>query len=160
MLIGFTMLGGLHALNHFWLGVFDGGGYLYGVALIASVALIGGLVDLPFSLYGQFGIEQRFGFNKMTFGLWLLDLAKMTLVACVLGLPLLLAVLWLMERAGTYWWVWTWLLWMAFSLLLQVIVPTFIAPLFTSSNRWPTRACASASRRCCASAASPARACS
>jgi len=48
----------------------------------------------------------------------------------VLGLPLLLAVLWLMERAGTYWWVWTWLLWMAFSLLLQVIVPTFIAPLF------------------------------
>ncbi len=130
LLIGFTMLGGLHALNQFWLHVFDGGGYFYGVALIASVALIGGLVDLPFSLYGQFVIEQRFGFNKMTFGLWLADLIKMALVACVLGLPLLLAVLWLMDRAGSYWWLYTWLVWVAFSLLLQVIVPTFIAPLF------------------------------
>ncbi|WP_423198356.1 MULTISPECIES: M48 family metallopeptidase [unclassified Cupriavidus] len=129
VLIGFTMLGGLHWLNQFWLGVF-GPGYLYGLALIGSVALIGGLVDLPFSLYGQFVVEQRFGFNKMTVGLWLADLAKMTAVACVLGAPLLLAVLWLMNRAGDYWWVWTWLLWMAFSLLLQVIVPTFIAPLF------------------------------
>ena len=130
VLIGFTMLGGVHALNQFWLQVFDGGGYLYGVALIASVALIGGLFDLPFSLYGQFVIEQRFGFNKMTFGLWLADVAKMAVVACVLGLPLLLAVLWLMDRAGTYWWLYTWLLWVGFSLLLQIIVPTFIAPLF------------------------------
>ncbi|HBO79571.1 MAG TPA: peptidase M48, partial [Cupriavidus sp.] len=130
VLIGFTLLGGLHALNQLWLHVFGGGGYFYGVALIASVVLIGGLIDLPFSLYGQFVVEERFGFNKMTFGLWLADLLKMAVVACVLGLPLLLAVLWLMDQAGTYWWVWTWLLWMAFSLLLQVIFPTFIAPLF------------------------------
>jgi STE24 endopeptidase len=130
VLIGFTMLGGLHALNQLWLHVFPDSPYFYGVALIASVALIGGLFDLPFSLYGQFVIEQRFGFNKMTFGLWLADLAKMALVACVLGLPLLLAVLWLMDRAGTYWWLYTWLLWVGFSLLLQVIVPTYIAPLF------------------------------
>ncbi|RZT41506.1 M48 family metallopeptidase [Cupriavidus agavae] len=130
VLVGFTMLGGLHALNQFWLQVFDGGGYFYGVALVASVALIGGLFDLPFSLYGQFVIEQRFGFNKMTFGLWLADLAKMAVVATVLGLPLLLAVLWLMDQAGTYWWLYAWLLWVGFSLLLQVIVPTFIAPLF------------------------------
>ncbi|MWL88025.1 M48 family metallopeptidase [Cupriavidus sp. SW-Y-13] len=130
VLIGFTMLGGLHALNQFWLQVFDGGGYFYGVALVANVALIGGLFDLPFSLYGQFVIEQRFGFNKMTVGLWLADLAKMAAVATVLGLPLLLAVLWLMDRAGTYWWLYAWLLWVGFSLLLQVIVPTFIAPLF------------------------------
>ncbi|RLK46012.1 M48 family metallopeptidase [Cupriavidus plantarum] len=129
VLIGFTMLGGLQWLNEFWLGTF-GPGYRYGVALIASVALIGGLVDLPFSLYGQFGIEQRFGFNKMTFGLWLMDLVKMTAVACVLGAPLLLAVLWLMDRTGDYWWAWTWLLWVGFSLLLHVIAPTYIAPLF------------------------------
>ncbi|SDO67296.1 STE24 endopeptidase [Ralstonia sp. 25mfcol4.1] len=130
VLIGFTMLGGLHALNQFWLHTFPDSAYLYGVALIASVAVIGGLFDLPFSLYGQFVIEQRFGFNKMTFGLWLADLAKMAAVACVLGLPLLLAVLWLMDRAGPYWWLYTWLLWVGFSLLLQVIVPTYIAPLF------------------------------
>lgn len=129
VLIGFTMLGGLQWLNQFWLDIF-GPGYAYGVALVASVALIGGLVDLPFSLYGQFGIEERFGFNKMTFGLWLADMAKMLLVACALGLPLLLAVLWLMERAGSLWWLWTWLVWMAFNLFLLVIFPTFIAPLF------------------------------
>ncbi|CAJ93789.1 Zn-dependent protease with chaperone function [Cupriavidus necator] len=129
VLIGFTMLGGLQWLNQSWLDTF-GPGYAYGVALVASVALIGGLVDLPFSLYGQFGIEQRFGFNKMTFGLWLADMAKMLVVACALGLPLLLAVLWLMERAGSLWWVWTWLVWMAFNLFLLVVFPTFIAPLF------------------------------
>ncbi|SCU76260.1 Peptidase M48 family [Cupriavidus necator] len=129
VLIGFTMLGGLQWLNQSWLDTF-GPGYAYGVALVASVALIGGLVDLPFSLYGQFGIEQRFGFNKMTFGLWLADVAKMLVVACALGLPLLLAVLWLMERAGSLWWVWTWLVWMAFNLFLLVVFPTFIAPLF------------------------------
>ncbi|QUN27392.1 M48 family metallopeptidase [Cupriavidus sp. KK10] len=129
VLIGFTMLGGLQWLNQSWLDTF-GPGYAYGVALVASVALIGGLVDLPFSLYGQFGIEERFGFNKMTFGLWLADVAKMLVVACALGLPLLLAVLWLMERAGSLWWVWTWLVWMAFNLFLLVVFPTFIAPLF------------------------------
>jgi len=129
VLIGFTMLGGLQWLNQSWLDTF-GPGYAYGVALVASVALIGGLVDLPFSLYGQFGIEQRFGFNKMTFGLWLADMAKMLVVACALGLPLLLAVLWLMERAGSLWWVWTWLVWMAFNLFLLVVFPTLIAPLF------------------------------
>ncbi len=129
VLVGFTMLGGLQWLNQFWLATF-GPGYAYGVALVASVALIGGLADLPFALYGQFGIEQRFGFNKMTFGLWLGDMVKMMLVASALGLPLLLAVLWLMDRAGELWWVWTWLTWMAFNLLLLVIFPTYIAPLF------------------------------
>ncbi|AOY93269.1 peptidase M48 [Cupriavidus sp. USMAA2-4] len=129
VLVGFTMLGGLQALNQFWLATF-GPGYAYGVALVASVALIGGLAELPFSLYGQFGIEQRFGFNKMTWGLWLADMVKMMAVACMLGLPLLLAVLWLMDRAGQYWWLWTWLVWMGFNLLLLVVFPTFIAPLF------------------------------
>lgn len=129
VLVGFTLLGGLQWLNQLWLSTF-GPGYAYGVALVASVALIGGLADLPFSLYGQFGIEERFGFNKMTFRLWLADLVKMTGVAAALGLPLLLAVLWLMERAGDLWWAWTWLVWMAFNLLLLVVFPTFIAPLF------------------------------
>ncbi|MBY4948746.1 M48 family metallopeptidase [Cupriavidus respiraculi] len=129
VLIGFTLLGGLHWLNQFWLGVF-GPGYAYGVALIASVALIGGLAELPFSLYGQFGIEQRFGFNKMTWRLWLADALKMMVVASALGLPLLLAVLWLMERTGQLWWFWTWLVWMGFNLFLLVVFPTYIAPLF------------------------------
>lgn len=129
VLIGFTLLGGLHWLNQFWYGTF-GPGYAYGVALIASVALIGGLAELPFTLYAQFGIEQRFGFNRMTWRLWLLDTVKMLVVAAVLGLPLLLAVLWLMDRMGPWWWLWTWVVWMAFNLVLLVIFPTWIAPLF------------------------------
>lgn len=129
VLLSFTLFGGLHALNHFWYGLL-GPGYAYGVALVASVALIGGLAELPFTLYAQFGIEQRFGFNRMTWRLWLADTVKMLVVASLLGLPLLLAVLWLMDRAGATWWLWTWLVWMAFNVMLLVVFPTWIAPLF------------------------------
>ncbi|KJK22064.1 peptidase M48 [Burkholderiaceae bacterium 16] len=129
LLIVLTMLGGLQWINQFWLGTF-GPGYAYSVALVASVAVIGGLVDLPFSLYGQFGIEQRFGFNRMSWKLYLADLAKMAVVGCALGLPLLLAVLWLMEHMGQYWWVWTWLTWIAFTIFVQMIAPSVIMPMF------------------------------
>ncbi|TWG89188.1 STE24 endopeptidase [Cupriavidus gilardii J11] len=129
VLLGFTLLGGLHALNQFWYGMF-GPGYAYGVALVASVALIGGLAELPFTLYAQFGIEERFGFNRMTWRLWLVDAIKMLLVATLLGLPLLLAVLWLMDRMGALWWLWTWVVWMVFNVILLVVFPTWIAPLF------------------------------
>ena len=129
LLIVLTMLGGLQWINQFWLGTF-GPGYAYSVALVGSVAVIGGLVDLPFSLYGQFGIEQRFGFNRMSWKLYLADLAKMAVVGCALGLPLLLAVLWLMEHMGQYWWVWTWLTWIAFTIFVQMIAPSVIMPMF------------------------------
>ncbi len=129
VLIGFTLLGGLQWLNTFWLDIL-GPGYAYGVALIASVIVIGGLIDLPFSLYGQFRIEAHFGFNKMTLRLYFADLAKSALIGIALGLPLLVAVLWLMERMGNLWWVWTWVVWMGFNLMLLVLFPTVIAPLF------------------------------
>jgi STE24 endopeptidase len=129
LLLGFTLLGGLHWLNVFWLETL-GPGYAYGVALIGSVVLIGSAVDLPFSLYSQFRIEERYGFNKMTLGLYVADLAKSTAIGIVLGAPLLLVVLWLMEQMGSLWWIWTWLVWMGFNLLLLVLYPTVIAPLF------------------------------
>lgn len=129
VLLGFTLLGGLQWLNTFWLDTF-GPGYAYGVALIASVIVISSVIELPFSLYGQFGIEARFGFNKMTLGLYIADLVKSVVIGSLLGLPLLLAVLWLMEQMGDLWWVWTWLVWMGFNLLLLVLYPTVIAPLF------------------------------
>lgn len=129
LLIALTLLGGLNWINQAWLGVF-GPGYAYGVALIASVIVISSVIELPFSLYAQFVVEERFGFNRMTFKLWALDLVKGLVIGSVLGLPLLLAVLWLMDRTGDYWWAWTWLLWVGFSLLLHVIAPTYIAPLF------------------------------
>jgi STE24 endopeptidase len=100
------------------------------MALLVCVALVSGVVSLPFGLYGTFVIEERFGFNKMSFRLWLLDLAKGLVLGAVLGLPLLALVLWLMAKMGALWWLWVWLAWTGFQLLLLAIYPSFIAPLF------------------------------
>ncbi|AQW32259.1 M48 family metallopeptidase (plasmid) [Ralstonia syzygii subsp. celebesensis] len=129
LLIALTLLGGLNWLNQAWLSVF-GPGYAYGVALIASVVVISSLVELPFSLYSQFVVEERFGFNRMTWKLWLADSLKGLTVGIALGLPLLLAVLWLMHSMGELWWLYTWLVWMAFTLFVQAIYPNVIAPLY------------------------------
>jgi len=100
------------------------------VALFAVAGVIFGAVSLPFSWYHTFRIEERFGFNRMTLALWVSDLAKGLALALVLGLPLLVLVLWLMRVAGPYWWLWAWGAWMAFQLLILVLYPTLIAPLF------------------------------
>jgi STE24 endopeptidase len=129
VLLGWTLLGGLHALNQLLLG-WLGPGMAQQLALLASFALIGGLLELPFSLYQTFVVEQRFGFNKMTWKLWAADLVKSTLVGAAIGLPIAALILWLMDAAGSLWWLWAWGVWMGFNLLLLVIYPTFIAPLF------------------------------
>src|SRR6202163_4283616 len=100
------------------------------VLLIVIVTVVTGVVALPLSWYRTFVIEQRFGFNRMTLGLWLADLAKGALLGALLGIPLLTLVLWLMARAGTLWWLYAWLVWVAFQLLMLVLFPTVIAPLF------------------------------
>lgn len=128
-LLGWTLLGGLDALNRTlmsWLG----GGMAQQLALLAGFGLIGGLIDLPFTLYQTFVIEKRYGFNKMTFRLWLADLVKSTLMGVLIGLPIAALILWLMGSAGHFWWLWAWGVWMGFNLLLLLIYPTFIAPLF------------------------------
>ena len=129
ILVGWTLLGGLHALNQVllaWLGV----GMLQQLALIASFTLIGGLIELPITLYQTFVIEERFGFNKMTLKLWLADLLKSSLVGIAIGLPIIALILWVMGATGVWWWLWAWGIWMGFNLLLLMIYPTFIAPLF------------------------------
>lgn len=129
VLLGWTLLGGLHALNQALLEVL-GGGMAQQLALLVCFALIGGLLDLPFTLYQTFVIEERFGFNKMTLKLWLGDLAKSSLIGALIGLPIAALILWLMHAAGTLWWLWAWAAWTGFNLLLLLIYPTFIAPLF------------------------------
>lgn len=129
ILLGWTLLGGLEALNQALLG-WLGGGMGQQLALIAGFVLIGGLIELPLSLYQTFVIEQRFGFNKMTWTLWLADLVKSTLLGATIGLPIAALILWLMGAAGGLWWLWAWGVWMGFNLLLLLIYPTFIAPLF------------------------------
>ncbi len=100
------------------------------VTLVVAVALIGGLVTLPLSWYRTFVIEQRFGFNRMTLRLWLIDLAKGAVVGAAFGVPLLTLMLWLMARAGTLWWLYAWIAWIAFQLLVLALYPMLIAPLF------------------------------
>ncbi len=129
VLLGWTLLGGLDALNRAllaWLGA----GMTQQLALLAAFALIGGALELPFALYQTFVIEERFGFNKMSLKLWLADLAKSTAVGALIGLPIAALILWLMGATGRSWWLWAWGVWMAFNLLLLVVYPTFIAPLF------------------------------
>jgi STE24 endopeptidase len=132
VLLGWTLLGGLDALNA---AVRDAvlprwGGMAYQLALLGAFALIGGLLDAPFEVYNTFRIEQRFGFNRTTWRLYLADAAKGIVVGAVIGLPLAALVLWLMASAGAWWWLWAWLAWVGFQLLMLVIYPTLIAPLF------------------------------
>lgn len=129
ILLGWTLLGGLDALNQVlmtWLG----GGMAQQLALVAAFAVIGGVLELPLSLYQTFVIEQRFGFNKTTPRLWLSDLVKSILLGAAIGLPFVALVLWMMGATGAYWWLWAWGVWMGFNLLMLLIYPTFIAPLF------------------------------
>lgn len=129
VLLGWTLLGGLSNLNQALLG-WLGAGMTQQLFLLAAFVLISGLLDLPLSLYQTFVIEERFGFNKLTVKLWLLDLFKSTLMGVVIGLPVAALILWLMGAAGAWWWLWAWGVWMGFNLLLLLIYPTFIAPLF------------------------------
>ncbi|WP_157900119.1 M48 family metallopeptidase [Rhodoferax koreense] len=129
VLLGWTLLGGLNALNQALLG-WLGGGMWQQLALLLAFVVIGGLIDLPVTLYQTFVIEERFGFNKMTFKLWLADALKSSLVGALIGLPIAALILWLMGAAGRLWWLWAWCTWMGFNLLLLMIYPTFIAPLF------------------------------
>jgi len=129
MLLALTLGGGV-ALLAAWIGALPMPALARDVALVISVALIGGAIALPMSWYRTFVIEERFGFNRMTFKLWLLDLAKGVLVGAALGVPLLTLVLWLMARAGELWWLYAWAAWVAFQLLVLALYPTLIAPLF------------------------------
>ena len=129
LLVALTLLGGLQWLSDA-LRELLGNGLLYQIAVVAAVVVLASIVDLPFSWVRQFRIEQRFGFNRMTPRLWLVDLTKSMLLMAALGLPLLAAVIWLMQRAGTAWWVYAWLLWVGFNALVLVLYPTVIAPLF------------------------------
>jgi len=129
VLLGWTLLGGLSSLNQALVPIM-GAGMTQQLALLVAFVVISGAVDLPLSWYQTFVLEERFGFNKMTPKLWLADLLKSGLVGALIGLPIAVLILWLMAAAGSLWWLWAWVFWMGFNLLLLVIYPTLIAPLF------------------------------
>jgi STE24 endopeptidase len=131
LLAALTLTGGLQAIDDAIAPVFAGLRPLWHeLALVGAVAIVFATVDLPFSWYRQFRLEARFGFNRMTPGLFVADAIKGALLGIVLGAPLVAATLSLMDAAGGAWWLYAWLVWMAFNLLLLWLFPTVIAPLF------------------------------
>ncbi len=137
VLLGFTLLGGLQWLQEVWLGRLPDAPMLRQLALVGSVLLLGALPELPLAWYRQFRLEERFGFNRMTLRLWIADLLRGAAIAATLGLPLAAAALWLMRSAGSAWWLWVWALWVGFSLLVMLIFPTVIAPMFNRFEPLP-----------------------
>jgi STE24 endopeptidase len=133
LLLLFTVAGGIQLIANLSQGWFSQP-LMQGMATIVIVLILSSLLEAPFNLYRTFAIEARFGFNNMTFKLYLADALKGLLVGAVLGLPLLAGVLWLMGRMGEYWWLYVWGVWVVFNLLILFIYPTFIAPLFNKFN--------------------------
>ena len=129
-LFGLTLGGAVQWISDLWATVHETSGLAHGVALIVSVALLLALIELPVTVYRIFVIEARFGFNRTSVALFLADLGRQTLLAVLLGIPLVLLVLWLMARMGEHWWIYVWLAWVGFNLLILLIYPTLIAPLF------------------------------
>lgn len=128
-LLAWTLGGGLNLLDQAWRGL-ELSPLLTGIGFMLSAFALMGVLDLPFAVYRTFSIEKRFGFNRTTPALFIIDLVKQTLLMLVLMVPLSAIVLWLMEASGKLWWLYVWLVWMGFALLMMWAYPAFIAPLF------------------------------
>jgi STE24 endopeptidase len=139
VLVAWTLLGGLDALNTWVRDAVQPrwGSMAYQLALLGAVALIGSLVEMPLDIWNTFRIEQRFGFNRMTWRLYLGDALKGAVVGAAIGLPIAALVLWLMGAAGSWWWLWAWAAWTGFQLLMLGLYPTVIAPLFNKFSPLP-----------------------
>ena len=129
LLLGWTLLGGLQWLNEMLLG-WLGAGMTQQIALVVAFVLIGGLLHLPLTLVETFGVEQRFGFNRSTPGLWATDMVKGVVLGLVLGVPILWVVLSLMAAGGSLWWLWAWGALVVYQLFVMWIAPNVIMPLF------------------------------
>jgi len=129
MLVMWTLLGGLGLLDQ-WLLELMGPGMWQQISLVLSFMLISGVVSLPLSYIQTFKIEQAFGFNRMTLGLWLTDMLKASLLGAVLGLPLLWFVLYLMQSGGAWWWMIAWGVLVVYQLFVMWLAPSVIMPLF------------------------------
>ena len=129
VLVGFTLLGGLQFLDLQAARLFENE-MLRQLALIGSVFAIMGVIGLPFAIYNKFRLEQRFGFNRMTPRLFVMDCLKTLVLSLAFGTPLVAAVLWIMGNTGGAWPWWAWGIWVAFNILLLWLFPTVIAPMF------------------------------
>ncbi len=129
VLTGFTLLGGLQWLSDTALSL-TGAGIMHQLLLIVLFAVISALIDLPLDYYKQFVLEEKFGFNKMSVRLFIIDFVKNAVLGLVIGLPLVWVILTLMGKAGDLWWIFAWVFWSVFQLLMLWLYPTVIAPMF------------------------------
>ena len=129
LLLGWTLGGGLELIDTL-VRDYNYSEIVTGLIVIFGVMFISGIIDLPFTLYRTFKIEQRFGFNRMTAVQFIKDMFMQTALTLVLAVPLIGGILWLMQDASPLWWVYVWAVLLSFGLLISWIYPTFIAPLF------------------------------
>ena len=129
MLVVWTLLGGLGLLDQWLLDVL-GAGMGQQILLVVGFMLINAVVNLPLSYIQTFRVEQAFGFNRMTIGLWVSDMFKASLLGAVLGLPLLWLVLYLMQSGGSWWWMIAWGVLVVYQLFVMWLAPSVIMPLF------------------------------
>lgn len=127
--LALTLGGGLSAIDSAW-QTLQLPAVWHGTAVVLSTLLLVSLISLPLSIWRTFGVEARFGFNRTTIGLFVADLFKGLLVGLILGGPLVFVILFLMQRAGSLWWLYAWFVWVAFTILITWAYPTLIAPLF------------------------------
>jgi STE24 endopeptidase len=124
-----TLGGGLSAIDAWWQAAHLPAVW-HGTVVVVSTFLLVSAIGLPLSIWRTFGVEARFGFNRTTVGLFLGDLLKGLVVSLLLGGPLVFVILFLMQRAGSLWWLYAWVVWVAFTVLITWAYPTLIAPLF------------------------------
>jgi STE24 endopeptidase len=138
LLLALTLFGGLQVLWDFSASLVDPSALLTRQLLVvAIVGFLGSIVDLPLDAWRRFRVEQRFGFNRLTVRLWLSDLGRGLLLSLLLGLPLVAVILTLMQSAGTYWWLWAWCVWVAFSLGMMIVFPMVFARWFNRFEPLP-----------------------
>jgi STE24 endopeptidase len=134
---GMLLAGGFNAID-FWSRSWHGGSILTGLFFLGIMAAFFYLVSLPYDLYSTFSIEQRFGFNKITFRLWLSDLIKGLVLTLVVGGLVLVATLWFMNKyAGKPWWFYVWILLAVVQLFVVSLYPVLIVPLFNKLSPLP-----------------------
>ncbi len=129
LILFWTLGGGLQWLDQNILAL-DLHPILTGIMVILVFTFISSILDLPFSIYSTFVIEEKFGFNRTTIKTFISDMLKGSLLGLAIGVPLIYIILWLMEQAGDQWWIYTWLVISGFSLFMMWVYPTWIAPIF------------------------------
>lgn len=130
LLLVLTLGGGIFLIDQVAENLNTSFTYGRGLLLVFGVMLVSSVISIPFGLYRTFGIEAKYGFNKITFKLYVSDALKGLLLSAIIGVPLLLVAFWLMERMGSVWWLYLWLVWVGFSVMMMAVYPNFIAPLF------------------------------